>query len=206
MVLSQGKGFQAPGRDRVASPQPTPICLYLGPKKDHKRNTQPLAMCLHGRGQPMLPGTPLSLWTWYLLQVSPEMVSIQDLQLNNRYLSILISKEALQELSVNISTHTSLLTFAFCCRRWSEICSPRHTSPPPSLPFAPVPLLLFHPSFLSRARKCVPMWLSPSPLSVITGGTSLLCFLLLLAGIFVALQRSSELTKESRTDQKQLCA
>lgn len=143
---------------------------------------------------------PLSLWTRYLLQVSPEMVSIQDLQLNNRYLSILISKEALQELSANISTHTSLLTFAFCCRRWGEICSPRHTPPPPSLPFAPMPLLLFHPSFLSRARKCVHMWLSPSPLSVITGGTSLLWFLLLLAGIFVALQssqRKAGLTRSS---------
>lgn len=33
MTLSWGRGFHAPGRDCVASPQPDLLCLYLGSKK-----------------------------------------------------------------------------------------------------------------------------------------------------------------------------
>lgn len=84
-----------------------------GQKRPVKRNVQPLATCLCGRGQPMLPGTIESARTWYLLWLSPETVSIQGLQLNERHLSILISEEALQELSADISTHAPLLICAF---------------------------------------------------------------------------------------------
>lgn len=33
MTLSWGRGFHAPGRDHVASPQPALLCLYLGSKE-----------------------------------------------------------------------------------------------------------------------------------------------------------------------------
>lgn len=141
-------------------PSLTYFASTWGQKRPVKRKVQPLAMCLCSRGQPMLPGTTESARMRYLLQGSPVMVSVQDLQLNKRHLSILISEEALQELSADISTHAPLLTHAFCCRGWGEI-SPRHTSPPLSLPFAPSASAAVSPPPSSPVHMCLRSCLPP---------------------------------------------
>lgn len=111
---------------------------------------------------------------------------MQDLQLKKRHLSIFICEEALQELSTDISTHTPLLTCAFCCRGWGEISSSRDTSPSPSLSFVPcAPVSLLSPPS-SPVHTRVPKQLTLSLHFVIIGATLLLWFLLLLAGILVA--------------------